>query len=97
MYDEFIKNFDMSIDEEDIIKMKEKKAIRLLEALNNLEKKCKIVKVPYNSKIKKMAISLLPEDYGTFETILNLIEKLQKENKELKYKLLDMIERSKSN
>lgn len=84
MYDEFIKNFDMTIDEEDIFKMKEKKAIGLLEALNNLEKKYKIEKVPYNSKIKKIAISLLPEDYGTFETILNLIKKLQNENKELK-------------
>lgn len=91
MYDEFIKNFDMSIDEEDIIKMKEKKAIGLLEALNNLEKKCKIEKVPYNSKIKKMAISLLPEDYGTFETILNLIKKLQNENNELKADLPEMI------
>lgn len=91
MYDEFIKNFNMSIDEEDIIKMKEKKAIGLLEALNNLEKKCKIKKVPYNSKIKKMAISLLPEDYGTFETILNLIKKLQNENNELKVDLHEMI------
>ena len=29
-------------------------------------------------------ISLLPEDYGIFEILLNLIEKLQKENEELK-------------
>lgn len=87
MYAEFMKNFDMTIDKEDIVKMKEKKAIGLLEALNNLEKKCKIKKVQYNSEIKKIAISLLPEDYGTFETVLNLIEKLQKENKELKSKI----------
>lgn len=62
----------------------EKKAICLLKALNNLEKKCKIEKVPYKSEIKKIRISLLPEDYGIFEILLNLIEKLQKENKELK-------------
>lgn len=62
----------------------EKKAIGLLKALNNLEKKCKIEKVPYKSEIKKIMISLLPEDYGIFEIILNLIEKLQKENEELK-------------
>lgn len=63
---------------------KEKKAIGLLKALNNLEKKCKIEKVPYNkSEIKKIMISLLPEDYGIFEILLNLIEKLQKENEEL--------------
>lgn len=84
MYDEFMKDYDMAVDEEDIVKMEEKKAIGLLEALNNLEKKCKMEKVPYNSEIKKIAISLLPEDYGTFETILNLIKKLQNENKELK-------------
>ena len=84
MWDELIENFDMTIDKEDIVKMKEKKAIGLLEALNNLENKCKIKKVPYNSEIKKIVISLLPEDYGTFETILNLIKKLQNENKELK-------------
>lgn len=84
MYDEFMKNYDMSIDQADIVKMEEKKAIGLLEALNNLEKECKIEKVPYNSEIKKIAISLLPEDYRTFETILNLIKKLQNENKELK-------------
>lgn len=64
----------------------EKKAICLLKALNNLEKKCKIEKVPYNSEIKKIRISLLPEDYGIFEILLNLIEKLQKENEELKLK-----------
>jgi len=63
---------------------KEKKAIGLLKALNNLEKKCKIEKVPYKSEIKKIMISLLPEDYGIFEILLNLIEKLQKENEELK-------------
>lgn len=64
---------------------KEKKAIGLLKALNNLEKKCKIEKVPYNkSEIKKIRISLLPEDYGIFEILLNLIEKLQKKNEELK-------------
>lgn len=63
---------------------KEKKAVGLLKALNNLEKKCKIEKVPYKSKIKKIMISLLPEDYGIFEILLNLIEKLQKENEELK-------------
>ena len=63
----------------------EKKAVGLLKALNNLEKKCKIEKVPYNkSEIKKIMISLLPEDYGIFEILLNLIEKLQKENEELK-------------
>lgn len=62
----------------------EKKAIGLLKALNNLEKKCKIEKVPYKSEIKKIMISLLPEDYGIFEILLNLIEKLQKENEELK-------------
>ena len=61
---------------------KEKKAIGLLKALNNLEKKCKIEKVPYKSEIKKIRISLLPEDYGIFEILINLIEKLQKENKE---------------
>lgn len=64
----------------------EKKAICLLKALNNLEKKCKIEKVPYKSEIKKIRISLLPEDYGIFEILLNLIEKLQKENDELKFK-----------
>lgn len=64
----------------------EKKAICLLKALNNLEKKCKIEKVPYNSEIKKIRISLLPEDYGIFEILLNLIEKLQKKNEELKLK-----------
>ena len=90
MYDEFMKNFNMSIGKEDIVKMKEKKAIGLLEALNNLENKCKIKKVPYNSEIKKIVISLLPEDYGTFETILNLIKKLQNENKELKADLHEM-------
>lgn len=63
---------------------KEKKAVGLLKALNNLEKKCKIEKVPYKSEIKKIMISLLPEDYGIFEILLNLIEKLQKENEELK-------------
>ena len=63
---------------------KEKKAVGLLKALNNLEKKCKIEKVPYKSEIKKIRISLLPEDYGIFEILLNLIEKLQKENEELK-------------
>ena len=63
---------------------KEKKAIGLLKALNNLEKKCKIEKVPYKSEIKKIMISLLPEDYGIFEILINLIEKLQKENEELK-------------
>ena len=62
---------------------KEKKAVGLLKALNNLEKKCKIEKVPYKSEIKKIMISLLPEDYGIFEILLNLIEKLQKENEEL--------------
>ena len=62
----------------------EKKAVGLLKALNNLEKKCKIEKVPYKSEIKKIRISLLPEDYGIFEILLNLIEKLQKENEELK-------------
>lgn len=61
----------------------EKKAVGLLKALNNLEKKCKIEKVPYKSEIKKIRISLLPEDYGIFKILLNLIEKLQKENKEL--------------
>ena len=61
---------------------KEKKAVDLLKALNNLEKKCKIEKVPYKSEIKKIRISLLPEDYGIFEILLNLIEKLQKENEE---------------
>lgn len=61
---------------------KEKKAVGLLKALNNLEKKCKIEKVPYKSEIKKIMISLLPEDYGIFEILLNLIEKLQKENEE---------------
>lgn len=66
------------------MKEEEKKAICLLKALNNLEKKCKIEKVPYNSEIKKIRISLLPEDYGIFEILLNLIEKLQKENEELK-------------
>ena len=67
------------------MKEEEKKAIGLLKALNNLEKKCKIEKVPYNkSEIKKIMISLLPEDYGIFEILLNLIEKLQKENEELK-------------
>ena len=60
----------------------EKKAVGLLKALNNLEKKCKIEKVPYKSEIKKIRISLLPEDYGIFEILINLIEKLQKENKE---------------
>lgn len=65
---------------------KEKKAVGLLKALNNLEKKCKIEKVPYKSEIKKIMISLLPEDYGIFEILLNLIEKLQKENEELKFK-----------
>lgn len=65
---------------------KEKKAVGLLKALNNLEKKCKIEKVPYKSEIKKIRISLLPEDYGIFEILLNLIEKLQKENEELKFK-----------
>lgn len=60
----------------------EKKAVDLLKALNNLEKKCKIEKVPYKSEIKKIRISLLPEDYGIFEILLNLIEKLQKENEE---------------
>ena len=65
----------------------EKKAIGVLKALNNLGKKCKIEKVPYNSKIKKIRISLLPEDYGIFEILLNLIEKLQKENAELKNEL----------
>lgn len=65
---------------------KEKKAVGLLKALNNLEKKCKIEKVPYKSEIKKIRISLLPEDYGIFEILLNLIEKLQKENEELKIK-----------
>ena len=64
----------------------EKKAVGLLKALNNLEKKCKIEKVPYKSEIKKIRISLLPEDYGIFEILLNLIEKLQKENEELKLK-----------
>lgn len=64
----------------------EKKAVGLLKALNNLEKKCKIEKVPYKSEIKKIMISLLPEDYGIFEILLNLIEKLQKENE--KYKRL---------
>lgn len=63
---------------------KEKKAVDLLKALNNLEKKCKIEKVPYKSEIKKIMISLLPEDYGIFEILLNLIKKLQKENEELK-------------
>mgnify|MGYP005934019043 CR=1 FL=1 len=63
---------------------KEKKAVGLLKALNNLEKKCKIEKVPYKSEIKKIMISLLPEDYGIFEILLNLIDKLQKENEELK-------------
>ena len=63
---------------------KEKKAVGLLKALNNLEKKCKIEKVPYKSEIKKIMISLLTEDYGIFEILLNLIEKLQKENEELK-------------
>ena len=63
---------------------KEKKAVGLLKALNNLEKKCKIEKVPYKSEIKKIMISLLPEDYGIFEILLNLIEKLQKENEEFK-------------
>ena len=63
---------------------KEKKAVGLLKALNNLEKKCKIEKVPYKSEIKKIMISLLPEDYGIFEILLNQIEKLQKENEELK-------------
>lgn len=62
----------------------EKKAVGLLKALNNLEKKCKIEKVPYKSEIKKIMISLLPEDYGIFEILLNLIDKLQKENEELK-------------
>lgn len=62
----------------------EKKAVGLLKALNNVEKKCKIEKVPYKSEIKKIRISLLPEDYGIFEILLNLIEKLQKENEELK-------------
>ncbi len=62
----------------------EKKAVGLLKALNNLEKKCKIEKVPYKSEIKKIRISLLPEDYGIFEILLNLIEKLQKENEGLK-------------
>ena len=65
----------------------EKKAVGLLKALNNVEKKCKIEKVPYKSEIKKIMISLLPEDYGIFEILLNLIEKLQKENEELKNKL----------
>jgi hypothetical protein len=65
----------------------EKKAVGLLKALNNVEKKCKIEKVPYKSEIKKIRISLLPEDYGIFEILLNLIEKLQKENEELKNKL----------
>ena len=64
----------------------EKKAVGLLKALNNLEKKCKIEKVPYKSEIKKIRISLLPEDYGIFEILLNLIEKLQKENEELNLK-----------
>lgn len=63
---------------------KEKKAVGLLKALNNLEKKCKIEKVPYKSEIKKIMISLLPEDYGIFEILLNLIDKLQKENEEFK-------------
>ena len=62
----------------------EKKAVGLLKALNNLEKKCKIEKVPYKSEIKKIMISLLPEDYGIFEILLNLINKLQKENEEFK-------------
>lgn len=62
----------------------EKKAICLLKALNNLEKKCKIEKVPYKTEIKKIRISLLPEDYGIFEILLNLIVKLQKENIEQK-------------
>lgn len=62
----------------------EKKAVVLLKALNNLEKKCKIEEVPYKSEIKKIRISLLPEDYGIFKIILNLIEKLQKENEEFK-------------
>lgn len=65
----------------------EKKAVGLLKALNNVEKKYKIEKVPYKSEIKKIRISLLPEDYGIFEILLNLIEKLQKENEELKNKL----------
>lgn len=60
----------------------EKKAVGLLKALNNLEKKCTIEKVPYKSEIKKIMISLLPEDYGIFEILINLIEKLQKENEE---------------
>lgn len=62
----------------------EKKAVGLLKALNNLEKKCTIEKVPYKSEIKKIMISILPEDYGIFEILINLIEKLQKENEELK-------------
>lgn len=62
----------------------EKKAVGLLQAINNLEKKCKIEEVPYNSEIKRIMISLLPEDYGTFEILLNLIGKLQKENETLK-------------
>ena len=67
----------------------EKKAVGLLKALNNLEKKCKIEKVPYKSEIKKIRISLLPEDYGIFEILLNLIEKLQKENEELKNEVME--------
>lgn len=62
----------------------EKKAIGLLKALNNTEEKCKIEKIPYNSEIKRIKISLLPEDYGVFRTLLNLIEKFQQENEELK-------------
>ena len=69
----------------------EKKAVGLLKALNNLEKKCKIEKVPYKSEIKKISISLLPEEYGIFEILINLIEKLQKENEQLHKFILEGI------
>lgn len=72
MWDELIENFDMSIDQADIFKMEEKKIVEKLRKFR--------IKKFREEKLKNEDL----QSYLDYIVMLKLIERLQKENKELK-------------
>lgn len=72
MWDEFMKDYDMAIDEADTVKIQEMNAIKTLKSWKdyNVNRKEKVLRADEILEVQ--------------ETILKLIERLQKENKELK-------------
>lgn len=77
-----LKNYTKCIESEEFMNEEEKKAIELLENIKD------------NSWTTKYIMS---SDSKNAEILLNLIKKLQKNNEKLKEKLLDTLERAKSN